>query len=130
MASQAKTIEAYMYAEADIRETKTDLKIITLKLTDNTDSIYAKIFVNDEEEFNAIKKHLNPGTWFRLKGNLKDDKYSNELTYQIRDMNIIEHKEEEIIDDAENKRVELHAHTMMSQMDGLVDAKKLMKTCL
>ncbi len=120
-------VDAYMYADADIIETKTDLKIITLKLTDNTDSIYAKIFVNDEEEFKAIKGHLKPGSWFRFKGNLKDDKYAHELTFQIRDMNVIEHKEEEIIDDAEVKRVELHAHTMMSQMDGLVDAKSLVK---
>lgn len=121
------TIEGYIYTDPEIRETKTDLKIITLKITDKTDSIYAKIFVNNEEEFNHIKKHLTVGPWFRFKGNLKDDKYSNELTYQIRDMNIIEHKEEEIIDDAPNKRVELHAHTMMSQMDGLVEAKKLVK---
>ena len=121
------TLEGFIYTEPDIRETKTDLKIITLKLTDKTDSIYAKIFVNDEEEFNQIKIHLTVGPWYRFKGNLKDDKYSNELTYQIRDMNIIEHNEEEKIDDAPIKRVELHAHTMMSQMDGLVDAKKLVK---
>ena len=88
------TIEGYIYQDPEIRETKTDLKIITLKLTDKTDSIYAKIFVNDEEEFNHIKKHLTVGPWFRFKGNLKDDKYSNELTYQIRDMNVIEHNEE------------------------------------
>ena len=66
-------VDAYMYADADIIETKTDLKIITLKLTDNTDSIYAKIFVNDEEEFKTIKGHLKAGNWFRFKGNLKDD---------------------------------------------------------
>ena len=111
-------IEAYIYADPDIIETKTDLKIITLKLTDNTDSIYAKIFVNDEDEFKSIKGHLNKGSWFRLKGNIKDDQYAKELTFQIRDMNVIEHQEQEIIDDAEKKRVELHAHTVMSQMDG------------
>ena len=43
------TLEGFIYSEPDIRETKTDLKIITLKLTDKTDSIYEKIFVNDEE---------------------------------------------------------------------------------
>ena len=121
------TIEAYIYADPDIIETKTDLKIITLKLTDNTDSIYAKIFVNDDDEFNLIKGHLKVGNWFKFKGNIKDDKYSHELTFQIRDMNVVEHHEEEIIDDAEVKRVELHAHTMMSQMDGLVEAKALIK---
>ena len=121
------TIESYIYADPEIIETKTDLKIITLKLTDNTDSIYAKIFVNDEDEFKSIKGHLNKGSWFRLKGNIKDDQYAKELTFQIRDMNVIEHQEEEIIDDAEKKRVELHAHTVMSQMDGLVEPKALIK---
>ena len=120
-------IEGYLYTEPEIRETRTDLKIITLKITDKTDSIYGKIFVNDDEEFNLIKKKLRVGPWFRFRGNVKDDKYSQELTYQIRDMNIIPHDEEVRIDDAPKKRVELHAHTMMSQMDGLVDAKKLIK---
>ena len=32
------------------------------------------------------------------------------------------------VDDSEEKRIELHAHTMMSQMDGCVDAKTLLKT--
>ena len=32
------------------------------------------------------------------------------------------------MDNAQIKRVELHAHTMMSQMDGCVDAKTLLKT--
>ena len=121
------TIEAYLYTEIDVRETKTELRIITLKLTDDTDSIYGKIFVNSEEEFNEIKGKLIPNVWLKIRGNTKDDKYANELTFQIRDINKTNRNQEEKIDDAEIKRVELHAHTTMSQMDGLADAKKLIK---
>ena len=44
------------------------------------------------------------------------------------DINYSKKEIAEIIDDAPVKRVELHAHTMMSQMDGLVEAKTLLKT--
>jgi len=118
------TIEAKIF-DLEVRETKTDLKIITLKLTDLTDSIYAKIFVNDEEEFKFIVKGLKKGNWYKIRGNTKDDKYSNEVTLQIKDINTSDKKEEEILDDAPVKRVELHTHTKMSQMDGVVDVRDL-----
>ena len=120
-------IEATLYEEPEIRETKTDLKIVTLKLTDYTDSIYGKLFVYDEEDLKVIKKQLKEGSWFVIRGNVKMDNYSNELTLSIRDVNHLEKEIEERMDDAEEKRVELHAHTMMSQMDGVVDEKKLVK---
>lgn len=113
------TIEACLFADPDVRETKTSLKIVTLKITDYTDSIYGKIFIDDEENYPKIIKQLKKGKWFKMRGMVKDDKYSNELTFQIRDINIFEKQVEEVIDDAPEKRVELHVHTMMSQMDGV-----------
>lgn len=113
------TVEAYLFADPDVRETKTSLKIVTLKITDYTDSIYGKIFIDDEENFPKIMKQLKKGKWFKMRGMVKDDKYSNELTFQVRDINLYEKQLEEVMDDAPEKRVELHAHTMMSQMDGV-----------
>ena len=113
----------------DVRETKTDFRIITLKITDNTDSMYAKIFANGDEEATKIAKSLKVGNWYKFKGNIKDDKYSNENVLNIEDVNISDKKDEEIIDDAEVKRVELHAHTMMSQMDGLTKVDLGKHTC-
>lgn len=122
------TVEVTLFDKIDIKETRTGLKILTVKFTDYTDSMFGKIFVNDDDELSIIQKHLNPGAWFTFRGNVKNDKFSNELTFSIRDINILEKQEEEKIDDAKEKRVELHAHTKMSQMDGVVDATTLLKT--
>ena len=122
------TIEGELFG-VDIRETKTDLVIYTLKITDYTDSIYGKIFVNGEEESKRISKLLKPGNWYKFRGNVKEDKYSGEEVLSLIDINKTEHVVEKIIDDAPIKRVELHAHTMMSQMDGLTRLDLGKHTC-
>ncbi len=123
------TIEGELFG-IDIRETKTDLVIYTLKITDYTDSIYGKIFVNGAEESQRISKLLKSGNWYKFRGNIKEDKYSNEEVLSLLDINKMEKKEKEkIIDDAPVKRVELHAHTMMSQMDGLTKLDLGKHTC-
>lgn len=114
----------------DTRETKTGLKIVSLKITDYTDSIYGTIFVNDDDEFALINKKLKVGNWYRFRATVKDaDKFSPDVSLNIRDINIVEHEVEEIIDDAPIKRVELHAHTMMSQMDGITKLDLGKHTC-
>ncbi len=114
----------------DTRETKTGLKIISLKITDNTDSIYGTIFVNDEEEFKIIDKKLKVGSWYKFKAVVKDaDQYQSDISLTIHDVNIIEKQVEKIVDDAPVKRVELHAHTMMSQMDGVTKVDLGKHTC-
>lgn len=113
----------------DVITTKTNLRIITLKLTDYTDSIYAKIFINDEDEFNIIDKALKVGNWYKIKGSVKNDDYSKELTLSATDINNFKVEKQELIDDAPIKRVELHAHTMMSQMDGVTKLDLGKHTC-
>ena len=122
------TLEAEIFG-IEVRETRTDLRIITLKITDHTDSIYAKLFVNGEEETNRLTKALKCGKWYKFRGSVKEDKYSNEDALNILDINYSDYKEEEIIDDAPLKRVELHAHTMMSQMDGVTKLDLGKHTC-
>ena len=123
------TIEACIF-EVEIRETKTNLKIMTLKVTDYTDSIYCKLFINDDEEFARLEKDLKVGKWYKIRGNVKDDNYSNELIISVYDINEAIHEEVKIIDDSDVKRVELHTHSKMSQMDGVVESKDLLKQAL
>ena len=124
------TVEAKIFGIDLFESSKSNFKIITLKITDSTDSIYCKIFTKDEEEFNQYKKALKEGKYYIIRGYTKNDKYSNELVLNARDINISEKKDEERKDTAERKRVELHAHTKMSQMDGVADEEKLVKTAM
>ncbi len=121
------TIEGTIFG-VDVRDTRTELKIVTLKVTDYTDSIYVKLFLHDEEEANLVLPKLKNGKFYLFRGNTKDDQYSKELTFTARDILLLDKKLEERMDQAPKKRVELHAHTKMSQMDGVVDAKDLVKT--
>ncbi len=122
------TLEAELFG-IDERETKTDLIIVTLKITDYTDSMYAKIFAHDSEEWGKIKKCLKIGKWYKFRGNVKEDKFANEDTFSIIDINYSTHEKEALVDDAPIKRVELHAHTMMSQMDGVTKLDLGKHTC-
>ncbi len=120
------TLEVKVFG-IDMIETKNGLKIITLELTDNTDSIYGKIFVRDDLENERVSK-IKTGCWYKMRGKVKNDSYSKELTFMINDINVSSYKETEEIDDAPVKRVELHTHTLMSQMDGVINVKDLIKT--
>lgn len=125
------TIEGTIFG-MDMFESKSGYKIITLKVTDNNDSIYVKMFTKDNDEYARIKDLLKVGSWYNFYGKVAMDKYSNELTFTTRykDVEKIEKPAaEKIVDDAPVKRVELHAHTMMSQMDGITRVDLGKHTC-
>ncbi len=125
------TVEGYIFGVEYFESSKTNFKIITLKITDEADSIACKVFSNEDEEYGRLCKALKVGTWLKIRGYTKNDSFAkDELVLNARDIMPVDHVEEEIIDDAEEKRVELHAHTMMSQMDGVVDEVKLVKQAM
>lgn len=111
----------------DIKETASGFNIITYKISDYTDSMYAKIFTKDKELVKAISKRVKEGSWYKMKGYIKNDTFVGDLVFNIRDIETFDRTAVKRVDDAEVKRVELHAHTTMSQMDGLIDPKKLLK---
>ena len=118
----------------DLFEAKSGYKIFTLKVTDFSDSMYAKIFTKDEEEFKRLKELLKNGNWYSMYGRVKTDNFANdELVFmtRYRDVTPIDAKLDWVrTDKSREKRVELHAHTMMSQMDGVIDEIKLIKTAI
>lgn len=107
---------------------KSPFKIITVKLTDKTDSFLAKVFTRDVEEFKRMSSLIKKGSWVRLDGPIKYDDYAKDLVLNIQNMVEIPSKDVVLKDDAPKKRIELHTHTMMSQMDGLIDTKSYIKT--
>ena len=124
------SIEAYVFAVEEFESAKSSFKILTLKITDFKDSMYAKLFVKDDNDWEFYKKHIKEGNWYKFRGYTKYDKYANEVVLNLRDVAKSDKVIEKRKDLAEEKRVELHAHTMMSQMDGVVDAKKLVKQAI
>ena len=109
---------------------KTDFKIITLKVTDFSDSIYCKVFVRDKDEYERLSNEFKEGNWYKFRGQTKYDQFAKELVMNPRDILKIERKEEDVKDLAEEKRVELHCHTKMSQMDGVADEVDVVKTAM
>ena len=122
------SIEATVF-DIEVIETKNGYKIATLKLTDYTDSIYAKMFAKEDSEYERILK-VKKGNWYRLRGYVQNDDYAHELTFMPVDMEEVEHVLPKRVDDEEEKRCELHAHTMMSQMDGVCDEVALVKQAI
>lgn len=121
-------VEAYIFG-IDTME-RENINIITLKISDKTNSMLAKIFKRDKDEYHSVLKHLKEGSWYRFHGNVDFDNFAKDLVLSIRNLEKIDSKDNKLVDDAEVKRVELHAHTFMSMMDSVVPAKDLMKHAL
>ena len=66
----------------DSFESKSGYKIITLKVTDNTDSIYVKMFTKDNDEYAKIKDLLKVGSWYIFYGKVQMDILMNLLLLQ------------------------------------------------
>ena len=109
----------------DERDIKNGKKLVTMLLTDKKTSMCAKAFTSPEK-FGEIEKLAGPGTYVKIRGNAEIDKFDNALVIMIDD--IEKSKIKKRTDNAEVKRVELHAHTKMSSMDGLTEVKDLVKT--
>lgn len=106
------------------------INILTLKVTDETDSIFCKVFERDSDKYKQLISNLKEGNWYKIRGKVQDDAYSKELVMMANDIIKVDHKESKIKDDALEKRVELHAHTIMSQMDGVADEVALVKQAI
>lgn len=100
---------------------------MNLKVSDKTDSYPMKIVRFNEEEFGILNKKLNVGSWYRIHGHMEMDEYLHQMVINARNIEIIPSKDLTVKDEEEEKRVELHAHTMMSMMDGVVPTATLAK---
>ena len=118
-------IEAYIFGIEEKEFEKTNL--ITLKISDKTNSLIAKMFKRDKSDFKNTLKQLKEGNWYRFQGKVEFDTFSKDHVLSIRKFESISSKEEMTKELTDNPRVELHAHTMMSAMDGVIEAKALVK---
>jgi len=122
-------IEGYIFGidNSERKGQKATAYIINLKVSDKTDSFLVKFVRFKEEEYKQILKGIKVGKWFRIVGNVEMDNYLRQMVLNARSIEAIKSKDIAVADNSEEKRVELHTHTMMSSMDGVIDAKKLVK---
>ena len=104
-----------------LRSIKNEKTIISFSITDFSDSIKLKIFAADSQA-GELAEALKLGTYIKVKGTVTVDKYDNELTIgHIMGIKKTADFSSTRTDEADIKRVELHCHTKMSEMDGVSD---------
>lgn len=114
--------------------------LLSFVLSDFTDSILCKVFLGtrpngfreayqdpekDRLKMNEVLSRVKPGIGLKVRGFCQMDSYDRALVIMAQDIG--EHALKKRSDKAPEKRVELHAHTTMSFMDGVVSAADLIK---
>ncbi len=95
----------------------------TIRITDGESSLTSKIFLDENDNLD-----ISEGKILKLSGKVQMDTYAgNEKTLMINTVNIIEKEVIKKEDTAEEKMVELHTHTKMSEMVGVTDVEDLIK---
>ncbi len=100
-----------------------DKNIFTIDITDYTGSTTVKVFNTIKES--APLDNISKGSTIVVAGDVEYDKYAGELVVNARSIGTAE--KVKVVDKAPNKRVELHLHTNMSQMDAVTSAGDLVK---
>ena len=111
----------------DSRELRSGKTIIIFDITDFTDSITVKMFAREEmlEDLNAA---VTMGAFIKIKGVTTIDKFDGELTLgSVTGIKKCEDFTSKRMDNSLEKRVELHCHTKMSDMDGVSEVKDIIK---
>jgi len=113
--------------DVETREIRNEKTIIMFPVTDFTDTITVKMFVRNDQladVLGAVKK----GTFVKMKGVTTIDRFDGELIISsVFGIKKIADFREGRKDTAPEKRVELHCHTMMSDMDGVAKVAALAK---
>ncbi len=123
-ATMGRVVVEGMVFKIDTRETRRSGWILLIEITDFAGSVVVRLILQ-ERELKTMLERIKEGMWLRVAGKM-------ELTYDGRDIQlspycISEVQHEARRDDAQEKRVELHLHTKMSNMDALTDTKGVVK---
>ena len=111
----------------DTREIRNEKTIVMYAVTDFTDTIMVKMFVKNEQ-LPDILAEIKPGAFLKIKGVTAIDKFDRELGIaSVTGIRKISDFTQSRQDTAPEKRVELHCHTKMSDMDGVSEVKDLVK---
>ncbi len=126
-------IEGYIF-ECETKKTAKGTHMIDIAITDYTDSISVKVWVKDEENLTFYNSVFKLGNYVKLKGNPKYDEYRKEVILFSSQGEILDkpQKDSRYIDNGfqNEKRVELHVHTNMSNMDSVTTISQYVQKAL
>ena len=112
------------------RELKSGKTLLSFDLYDGSSSMTCKAFLNKEVSKKIIKR-MKKAKGVKISGNAQMDSFSNELTVMANTIVESEGLKKTVRqDNSEVKRVELHMHTKMSQMDAMTSATDLIKRAM
>ena len=108
--------------EAEDQELRNGKTLYMMNVSDGNGALMCKVFLDDMNKDDVIKA-TKKGTYIKVQGDL----INNYKTFDLElNVTAIEKAQEPRVEDkAEVKRVELHAHTQMSSMDGMVPVGEL-----
>ena len=116
-----------MLSRVEPRAIKNEKTILIFDLTDFTDTITVKMFFKNEQ-LDEVKDKIKQGEFVKLKGVTQFDRFDGELTVgSIYGIKKSTDTRKPRMDYSVRKRVELHCHTKMSDMDGVSDVADLLK---
>ncbi|HZG61055.1 MAG TPA: PolC-type DNA polymerase III [Anoxybacillus sp.] len=118
-------VQGYVF-DAELKELKSGRSLLTLKITDYTNSILVKMFSRDKEDADLMAK-VKKGMWVKVRGSVQNDTFVRDLVLIANDVNEIKPNERQDTVPEGEKRVELHLHTPMSQMDAVTSVSKLIE---
>ena len=128
--------------QVEFRELKSKRILLTFQMADKTNGISAKKFIDvakgsgkyrrrnsmTPEEYDWLVKNMQKGAFIRARGDVQYDTYQNDYTLNVTDIMADQGDSIERQDNNPTPRVELHLHTVMSDMDALITVKQLIKT--
>ena len=113
---------------AELRETRRPGQwCLTFDMTDYAGSVTVRRYM-DEKEAKPLTGLINPGMWLRVQGTIELTRDGKDV--QLRPQNIAKTVHEGRKDTSPEKRVELHLHTRMSNMDALTDTASVIKQAI
>ena len=112
----------------DSRKIRGEKTILMFDVTDFTDTMTIKMFCRNDQVAELTGNGISKGSYVKIKGIAMVDRFDNELTIgSLVGVKKIPSFESSRVDNAPRKRVELHCHSKMSDMDAVTDVGTLMK---
>ena len=120
-------VEGRISSEIKLQPLKNGMQLLTFSIIDSTDGITVKKFFKSQDKFDESK--IKSEMLVRIQGNIKFDSFSKENVLFADSLEKIPNDDTSKRKDlSSTPRVELHAHTQMSQMDSVMSVESYIKT--